>query len=823
MAIADTITSMQNHTSNAYNVLQYGTDLTGVHKNLENLKQCIFDSLINSMSNTLNTTWNNLPKITTTPSTSQSINNTIEAPMRITLSPSELSQVQTTQSANLFDEEKYKIATYETYAGYNNILTNIKGNRVLYTKCILKSGKTAINNLYMCISNQKTPNISPHIESWLVNASNTIATSYADFTGYDDIYFTYYPTTVTREDIFDAYNIMVSTDDVSYVPFVPNSPTPDYPSEIHTISGDNTIRIEGKNKLNTLTTIQSYPSNTTGDPSTPRKFTSGTYILGMASNNYYSNAVTLVSHNEDTWTFSSSLNGFGIGFPLNLQAGSYKQVRGTGSQGSLFILKYDSNGNYVSNTTSSTFTIEEGYSYLLVIISTSANTQITFSETMVVLSSETDLTYEPYNETDYSINLNGKNLFDGTFSATNKYISNDGTENNSNNFNISQYIPILPNTSYTTSGMTNSGSNPSRCYYNANKEFISGIKHNSGAYLTDTSPNNAYYMRESIPIVDINTTMINKGSTALPYEPYLGIQYCKKGNYADDLIRNSGKNLFDEELEQGTVSTSGINENSTARIRTKNYIKVEPLTQYIISYSNKSSQTPQVSISFYDKNDYTTARLSYLSWNTSNPLTFTTPANTKYIRFLFSFTNDSTINTSNIANVMLNKGTTSLDYEPYGSNEWYIKKNIGKVVLNGTENWELVSSGIFRTIGVYPSDVALRTQSPFALFSNYKYEYYASSITSSIQNNEMSWNGSKQLIARNDNYATLDNFKNSLTSNNTIVYYILATPTYTSITGTLANQLETIYNAYSKNTQTNISQINNDLSFILNTQILQNL
>ena len=161
----------------------------------------------------------------------------------------------------------------------------------------------------------------------------------------------------------------------------------------------------------------------------------------------------------------------------------------------------------------------------------------------------TATTYTPYNETSYIINLgnieycnindtykdefyvaNGtNNLFSGTFSATSKYLSNDGTENASNNYNISQYIPILPNTSYATSGMTNPGSNPSRCYYNANKEFISGIKHNGGTELIDTSPNNAYYMRESIPIVDINTTMINKGSTALPYEPYGdGTLYLKK-------------------------------------------------------------------------------------------------------------------------------------------------------------------------------------------------------------------------------------------------------------------------------------------------------
>lgn len=57
----------------------------------------------------------------------------------------------------------------------------------------------------------------------------------------------------------------------------------------------------------------------------------------------------------------------------------------------------------------------------------------------------------------------------------------------------------------------------------------------------------------------------------------------------------------------------------------------------------------------------------------------------------------------------------------------------------------------------------------------------------------------------------------------TIFYLPLATPTYTPITGTLAEQLEALWKAQSKDGQTNISQVNNDLPFVINASALQDL
>lgn len=114
MAIVDTITSMQTHTSNAYDMLEYETDLTGTNKNLQNLSTSIFKAFIESLNNP-DTLWGNLPKITGT-GTNISLNNTIQAPMKIEYNPSEISQSGTPTPSSPQD--------IHTISGNNTIKVN---------------------------------------------------------------------------------------------------------------------------------------------------------------------------------------------------------------------------------------------------------------------------------------------------------------------------------------------------------------------------------------------------------------------------------------------------------------------------------------------------------------------------------------------------------------------------------------------------------------------------------------------------------------------------------------------------------------------------
>jgi hypothetical protein len=207
---------------------------------------------------------------------------------------------------------------------------------------------------------------------------------------------------------------------------------------------------------------------------------------------------------------------------------------------------------------------------------------------------------------------------------------------------------------------------------------------------------------------------------------------------------------------------------------------------------------------------------------------------------------------------MVEKGSTATDYEPYTStsypihlgehwlgwignyqdrffknipnttdyksdledNEWYLEKKIGKIVLDGSEDWNS-DGGISGTD--YRHNIHLsRLNIPTPINENYTYlsNYF---IATYLENNtgEMTFYLSNSWLVFSDKNAIIsgtENWKTWLSTHNTIVYYVLATPTYTPITGTLKDELEAVWRANSYNGTTNISQVNNDLAFVLDVE-----
>ena len=185
--------------------------------------------------------------------------------------------------------------------------------------------------------------------------------------------------------------------------------------------------------------------------------------------------------------------------------------------------------------------------------------------------------------------------------------------------------------------------------------------------------------------------------------------------------------------------------------------------------------------------------------------------NTNYKDKFFKAINGNTIY-DNLDSTIKN----TLDY-----GNWYLEKNIGKVVLDGTQT---------PFYGVAQNDYYLFQ------FSNNLFHFANKQIYSNKFTNSSNWSADieslyvqtsgvnellqgKLLKSRLSETSTTA-VKNWFGSNNTSVYYVLATPTYTKIEGTLASQLENIYNAMSKKGQTNITQVNNDLALIINAWAL---
>ena len=323
------------------------------------------------------------------------------------------------------------------------------------------------------------------------------------------------------------------------------------------------------------------------------------------------------------------------------------------------------------------------------------------------------------------------------------------------------------------------------------------------------------------------------------------IEYCKIGNYEDKFIRNSGKNLLNIKGTSTnasitmTAQTNGIYISGTSSsARTFGFLgnSIDSPTQYFqaitLSDTNAIKLKAGTYTLSYTKNgtggsiigyvgDYG-ARLDASTSITSTP-TFTITED-KYL-YIGMYIANGTATNYLLENIQLEKNSQATSYEPYGSNEWYIKKNIGKVVLDGTEEGWSKNTG-FDSAYVLIHD----STSPFYnKVDNYGgfCNYYG------VENSFNTWQGTDKcgfnsvgaFWVRNSDSTlnTVELWKTWLSTHNLEVYF-KCKPTYTQITGTLAEQLENVYKKMmSQKGQTNISQVNNDLGFVLNTSALEDL
>jgi hypothetical protein len=139
--------------------------------------------------------------------------------------------------------------------------------------------------------------------------------------------------------------------------------------------------------------------------------------------------------------------------------------------------------------------------------------------------------------------------------------------------------------------------------------------------------------------------------TGTPYESYTADQMNALVNTYWEGLRSTqsvelgsrGRNLFDGQLESGSITTGGSLIVDATRTRSKNFARVKPNTQYRFN--------PNVETVFlFDKNkNYLTA--------VSGSTTFTTTG-ASFIKFRL-------VNTNLDLQIMLNEGSTALPYQPF--------------------------------------------------------------------------------------------------------------------------------------------------------------
>ena len=303
----------------------------------------------------------------------------------------------------------------------------------------------------------------------------------------------------------------------------------------------------------------------------------------------------------------------------------------------------------------------------------------------------------------------------------------------------------------------------------------------------------------------------NNGSGVFTYGSVIGNTY----------EVNLGKNLFDKAnittgkrlyYWQGEVSLI-----DDANYCVSDYINVNANSTYTINLI-MSAYTRMI---FFDNNK------SPLSVNETNA-TFTTPNNTAYVRL--------SVPLNQLDTTQLEKGSQATSHSPYftpielnkigdyqdriykDNGKWYLHKETGKVVLNGSESCGVDSSGY--VVGFKINDI-VKVLNVLTVLDGYSDRYIAGSLTTArnTSNNYGVYDNGTYNLWLNAQNMTINDFKTWLSTHNTEILYPLATPTTIEITNTeLINQLESIK---SQDGTTNISITSENLPMIINASALK--
>ena len=253
----------------------------------------------------------------------------------------------------------------------------------------------------------------------------------------------------------------------------------------------------------------------------------------------------------------------------------------------------------------------------------------------------------------------GKNMFDKTNVTLGKYVNSvTGGLSDSASYNATDYIGVLPNTTYTVSVFYHGA------FYDGDKNYISKIpdKVSGETGKTFETPANGHFIRLSLRPVDMDTFQIEKGLSSTSYEPF---RQTIEPNIIPDLEDGSitvnktnfiklGKNLFDKSTATKGHYVNNVSGklSTNANYYASDFIEIEGGTKYI--------ENETLYKAFYDEDK---VYISGLSVGHESP--FTTPINARFLRI--------TVRKDEIDSWQLEQNTIKTSYQPHG---YYFDKNI---------------------------------------------------------------------------------------------------------------------------------------------------
>ena len=324
------------------------------------------------------------------------------------------------------------------------------------------------------------------------------------------------------------------------------TPTPDAPVAVNTVTGENVVKICGKNLLDMPIGSGSSNGITWTVQDDGSIILNGTSTAGV---NIRANNVTIPAVEGETYTLSAT----GMGEAYNF---GYKN---SSSGENIFVVTSAS----PTTTAVVTSTMLSQANRLDMYIQSGK----TFNNQRVTLQLEkgsSATAYEPYQSQSYEVNL-GKNLWPSNITLTQGgWTFANGNAFSSNEYVRSDYVDVEPNTTYTLSASEGAypgtGTNGAGLlYFNGTTYLGYVLRPENGTFTTPancTKIKYNFFKSGGLTPSDVTNIQLELGSQATSYAAYFEpIELCKIGTYQDYIYKSDGKWYVRKETSKANLAT----------------------------------------------------------------------------------------------------------------------------------------------------------------------------------------------------------------------------------------------------------------------------
>lgn len=272
----------------------------------------------------------------------------------------------------------------------------------------------------------------------------------------------------------------------------------------------------------------------------------------------------------------------------------------------------------------------------------------------------------------------GKNLFSINATTYGKSITNTGDILDNANTAVSNFIPVLPSTTYSASNQSVATFKGVRfvCFYDKNKNVTgSGVTDGTIAQTTFTTSEYAAFVRVTVYKTSADLFQVELSATPTAFERFA---YVLKGVNAEQVVVS----LENNQVKESAIDNAAVTPKKTNFLQpSKNLFNKATVVDGILDSSNgviyagsSYSVSEQISIkpstAYYGNGSNGCRTIAYYTSsgalippginNASGTLTFTTPSNAAFVRV--------TVWKTDLSSFQLEEGSAQTSYEAYGFN-----------------------------------------------------------------------------------------------------------------------------------------------------------